>query len=71
MSTFKLNTLYLQITTHSLVTISITEIFALHGCYAAFIVDYLPKFRENLSVPSSGVKHFLLGDRYVVTKVGK
>jgi len=49
-----------QLTAHFLVTISITEIFVLLGYYAAFIADYLPTFRNNLSVLSSRAKHFLL-----------
>ena len=36
----------------------INEIFALLGCYAAYIGNYLPTFRDNLLFRSSGVKQF-------------
>jgi hypothetical protein len=34
----------------------VTKSFALLGCYAAYFCKRLPTFRDNLSVPSSGVK---------------
>jgi len=30
----------------------VDEAFALPGCYAAYVGSCLPKFRDNLSVPS-------------------
>ena len=33
------------------------EIFALLGCYAAFVDSYIPKFRDSISVPFSRLKH--------------
>jgi len=34
----------------------VNEIFALLGCYAAYIGSWLQTFRDNLSVPSSSLK---------------
>jgi len=33
------------------------KMFALLRRYAAYIGSYFPMFRDNLSIPSSGVKH--------------
>ena len=32
------------------------EVIALLGCYAAYVGNCLPKFRDSLSLPSSRVK---------------
>jgi hypothetical protein len=69
-ATFKSETKYL---TDVLILISgfrrdVDEICGLLGNYTALCGNYLPSFRDNVSVPSSRVKSPWRWDRYVVLK---
>ena len=46
---------------HSSSRCVVNEIFALLGCYAAYVGSWLQTFRDNLSVPSSSLKMRSIG----------